>query len=540
MAKKVEFNMGMVKKYAFWACAPLGLVVAALLGMMAVADVGSKLEDRKKQLDSQKSAVESLRSGAASHPNQETIDEINEKTQELAGKIYTAWGTLVEEQQKQNRWEGISDGAKQDISRKNFLDPLEPATLTSYLNFNRNEIKKLLDNANINRVQPYRRLQDGRDEPLESNEPLLTSTSSGSGESGYESSGRVSRRGSALSMDTGRGTFPGATGGGGTTVVKGKVVWASPQVDITMKNWERQPFPYEVWLTQEDLWVHQALLWVVAKSNEASREARRVITPGASTGASAGAGVSRPLDLSDSVIKEIVELSIGRKAAGELAKQSSRRIGSGSYGGGGESEFGESSSGGFSSFGSFGSSGGEGEEYGGGMGPEAAKSAALAGRYVDDDGNPLMEADLTGQFRRMPVYLRFVVDQRRIADVLANCANCPMPIDVLWVTINPDATDKFEFASSGTGMGMGMDSESYTPRRGASGSGRSSASYEGGGAGPGIIGLSPSAGGMGGGMGGGANAVDYGADAVSIEIYGCINIFAPPDKQKITGETTGE
>ena len=49
-------------------------------------------------------------------------------------------------------------------------------------------------------------------------------------------------------------------------------------------------------------------------------------------------------------------------------------------------------------------------------------------------------------------------------------------------------------------------------------------------------------------MGGGGSSgnVDYGPHAVEIEIYGCINIFAPPDEKKIeesaepkTGTGTG-
>ena len=518
--------MGVVKKYAFWVCVPLGLVVAVLLGMMAVGDVGNKLEDRKKQLDSQKSAVESLRGGATNHPNQGTIDEINEKRGELVGKIYSAWETMVAEQQKQNRWKGLANNVISEIERKNFLDPLTSTARQNYLNFARDEIKKLLDNPEIEikRVRIYRVRPDGREEPLESNEPVLSSEGGG---------GTGEGRRSAAAMSAGNVTGSPGGGGGGVSVTKGKVVWGSPRVDITMKNWFNEPQSYEVWLTQEDLWVHQALLWVVAESNKASREASRVIPAGAS--GAAGAGGSRPLDLSDSVIKEIVEMAIGRKAASELSKQSSRRVGSGGYGGG-DSEFSDSSSGSSSYGGGYGGS--SSDEFGGSsLGAEAAMGLALTGRYVDDNGTPLMEADLTGQFRRMPVYLRFVVDQRRIADVLANCANCPMPIDVLWVTINPDATGTFEFASA-TGSTSGSE---YSGSSGSSVSiRRSASSYEGGSSGSGgILGFSSSIGG-GGGAGGNLNAVDYGADAVTIDIYGCINIFAPPDKLKIAGESAGE
>jgi len=225
------------------------------------------------------------------------------------------------------------------------------------------------------------------------------------------------------------------------------------------------------------------------------------------------------------VIKQIVSMSIGKKAASALASQSKRRVGSPSSGS--EGEYGGDSS----SSGSY--SGGSDESGdGAGMGPEAAKSAAMTGRYVDDTGTPLPDVDLTGQFRRMPIYLNLVVDQRRVTDVLANCANCPMPIDVLWVTINPDATSAFEFASASGTTGMDSEYSSGSSMNSRAARTTSASSLTGG-----IIGLSGGTSGQ--GMGG-TNDIDFGTDAINIKIYGCINIFAPPDVKKITGESAGE
>jgi len=493
MAKKFEFNVATVKRYLFWVCVPLGLAAAMILGTMAVGEVGRKLEDRKKQLESQKTAIDGLHSGAATHPNQGTIDEIDEKREELAQKIMEAWITLEKDQKEQNRWEGLGNVAR-EIEGKNFLDTLSSTALNIYLNFARDEMKKLIDKADIDRCRPYIRYRDGREEPLETNEPALT----GEGSGGI---GRSTGRGGGVSMDTpgsrssGGTAIPGVGSAGGIHVMKGKVVWSNPQVDITMSNWNQQPQSFEVWLTQEDLWVYQALLWVVAQSNKDVKVAERVVVPvGTTGGAASTAGVGKPLDLSGSVIKEIVTLAIGKKAADALAAQSNRRVGG--VGGGLDGE-GRMPSGGASGRGGAG-------RYGDGMGgSEATRSTAMAGRYVDDAGNPLMDADLAGQLRRMPIYLRFVVDQRRISDVLVNCANCPMPIDVLWVTAN--------FSSSGSG-GVGGGNNQTSGRRGA-----------GAGAGAGTN-----------------NEIDFGPDAVTVDIYGCINIFTPPDAEKITADRGGE
>jgi len=128
----------------------------------------------------------------------------------------------------------------------------------------------------------------------------------------------------------------------------------------------------------------------------------------------------------------------------------------------------------------------------------------------------------------MPVYLSFIADQRHISDILVSCANCPMPIDVMWVTINPDAAQDFAFmASTSAGMmggdgGFGRSSMSMSGGRSSRSSGSSS--------------MGPRAGGRSLG-GGGTTNVDFGSHAVQIEIFGCINIFSPPDRNKITEGT---
>ena len=514
--------MDMVKKYLFWACTPIGLVVAVLAGWMAIGSIANELNTQKQTLESQKTAMSQLRGGAASHPNQVTIDAINQERESLAANVLTAWEILVLEQQKRNQWTGLADAAVQEIKSKNFLDTLSSLTVSSYQTFAQKEIDKLLDESKISRVQHYG--QNGL--PLERLQLTNSRSAGGFGGDGGSDSRRMS-------------SAPSPMMGMGPTILRGKVVWDSPQLDFTMRDWEgRRPAPFEVWLTQEDLWVYQALLWVVAESNKDAPERSKMIMPGSAggrtdSGTGTGAGMD-PLNLRDSIVKEIIDLAIGRRAAVELARQSSRRINNFSFG------MMESSEGGSSGDSPGGGLGlGFGFEMGGsmssdseGMGmmalsgaeaAEAAKKMALAGRYVDADGNPMMEPDFTGQLRRMPVYLNLRVDQRYISDVLVNCANCPMPIDVLWVTVNPDAVQAFNYAPS-VGTGMAGASSSYgSSSGGGAGSRRSS-----------------SGGGMGrfsGGSGGSAGGVDYGPNQVIVEIYGCINIFAPPEKGKISGET---
>ena len=519
MAKKVEFNMGAVKKYLFWACTPIGLVVGVVAGLMAIGSTGKELDTLKTQLEGQKSSMSQLRSAAASHPNQSTIDAINEKKDELGKDVYAAWETLERAQREQNRWRGLAVVATQEIENKGFLDDLSSTTLQSYLGFARSAIdgsqdsrapqesRGLLEYPNDIRRAENRRQQG--EQWLTIEQTVLTASTGHGGTGSFGGGGAMATTASTVR------TVPGDQ-------FRGKVAWNSPDLDFTMKNWTRQPQSFEVWLTQEDLWVYQALLWVIAKSNEGIVEnGIPVSAAGATGGMTSGASGTntRPLDLSRSVVKEIIDLSIGKKAAQVLKSQSSRRI---SRAGSGSGALGDSSSSSGDSLSGFGGESGFGSSDGMGgtaMNPEAARKAALAGRYVDADGAPLTEPVLTSQYRRMPIYLNLRVDQRFISDVLVHCANCPMPIDVLWVTVNPDNTQSFEFASASTSTG----SETGFGSSGGFGSAPKRL---------GAGGKSPTAGG---GARTPAGNIDFGSNEVVVEIYGCINIFAPPDPEKIGG-----
>jgi hypothetical protein len=45
------------------------------------------------------------------------------------------------------------------------------------------------------------------------------------------------------------------------------------------------------------------------------------------------------------------------------------------------------------------------------------------------------------QFKRMPIYMRLMMDQREITRLLAACANSPLPVEVRQLRINPESRD---------------------------------------------------------------------------------------------------
>ena len=541
MAKKFEINAEIIKKYLFWSCTPIGLAVAVFTIMTAIGSITEDMDKQKTQLESQKKSLETLRGAANSHPNEGTISAVNEQTEILKGNVFDAWKIMVE-QQDQHRWvwTGLARSAIQNIENTVFLGDLQPSTRESYRDYARDEINLLLDKADIKRVQQYRVLPNGTHEPLD---PPRLAESRGRGMSGSSSgmsgSGSGSTRGTSSGISS-SGTRTQMMADGSRTTLKGKVAWDRPEaLEFSINNWNDRPESFEVWLTQEDLEVYKAVLWVIAKSNENAPEQQKFVVLNTmssgsmgmgsdSMGMSSGSG-SRgvggdPLDLSASVVKQILDIAIGSPAARQLEAQSNRRI-TGRGAGMGGSGMGGSGMGG---------SGMGGSGMGRSASPEAARANAMAGRYVDVNGNPLKNIDLTGQFRRMPVYLSLLVEQLSIPEILVNCANCPMPIDVLWVTINPGATANFAFSSSGSATGGSLGGSS-----GGAGRGGGSSSTRGMSSSSSMSSSMSSSASSGRGSSGrmGTGAYEFGPDAVVINIYGCINIFAPPDREKISGSS---
>jgi hypothetical protein len=58
-------------------------------------------------------------------------------------------------------------------------------------------------------------------------------------------------------------------------------------------------------------------------------------------------------------------------------------------------------------------------------------TSAPVARYVDEKGMPLAEGAVAApEFKRMPVVMRLIMDQREIQHLLVECANSPLPVEV--------------------------------------------------------------------------------------------------------------
>jgi hypothetical protein len=179
-----------------------------------------------------------------------------------------------------------------------------------------------------------------------------------------------------------------------------KVVWGEPSQRKIKDSLEMsdagEPTSFEVALKLEDLWVYKALLNLIRATNEGALYTSRV--------------------------KMIDGLSIGVEAAkqfqdGMKPGKISRLVASG---------------------------GEEADPGAAGLPAEEgdAKPAPDEGRYVGPDGAPLPSGVAQKeQFKRMPIHLKLMMDQREIPRLLTQCANSPLPVEVRQLRINPESAD---------------------------------------------------------------------------------------------------
>ena len=347
--------------------------------------------------------------------------------------------------------------------------------------------------------------------------------------------------------------------------VYGIVDWPTPEI-FTIVTWSG-PSPYsgQIWYAQEEVWVYESLINVVRKINE------RVEATGPQNaaikrieamliGKNAASIVGSP-----GILEPLGSLGGGGGMMGMDSMMGSSMMGGSPMGGSsmGGSSMGGSSMGGSTMGSMSGGMGGMSDMMGGGMssGPmseDDTNSHLKRFRYVGEDLKPLSDSDSPPftEFNMMPVCLELIVDQRRIPEILVECANSTMPIDIKLVRYNPANAVTGLLGGSAGGMGgMGSmmgGSGGMTGGPGPSGGMMSGSS---GGMGAGMGGSSGRSGTMaGGGPGGmGSAATDalsgfevggkigvYGSDAVMVQIVGVIYIYNEPDPKLLAAGTSAQ
>jgi hypothetical protein len=528
-----------IKQHSFWGMCIGILAVSAASWWMSTGALKSEKEAKLSAIKGSFSNVEQIRNQQPKHPNESTSKGMDVLLARFSKEVAEGWQIQYDHQATVLVWPPSFNQEFHDAVNK--LRPIEAIPVTSPGQIDiKYELRAPL------RTQ-YRNFID-RDLPI-----LATTI----GTTWMATSASISNDG--FGPGGGPPGFGGGPGGAAfgdgaarAEVDNSIVLWSpSSQQEIMKTHFgftakADLPTTLEVLYAQEDLWVLQSIMDTI-KSANADAETRH-----------------------DAVIKELHFVRVGRSALGLAGKisvvgQTGSQGGPEGMGGGmpggpggppGASPPGMSGSpppgagaGGSTPPGVVAGGGGSGPvaPTPGAEGTSAAASTDLAdGRYVDEQYKPLpaarLRASLTSRdpkdallavAKRMPVRMRFKLDQRRLHRVLAECGNSRLPIEIRQVRINrPPAA-----ASGGGGMADGMGSMADM------GGGPGGSAPPGGNFGgpPGAFGGGPpGAEGMGGMFAGGprqgAGSIgDASVDPnlVEVEVYGIVYIYNPVNKSQL-------
>ena len=163
------------------------------------------------------------------------------------------------------------------------------------------------------------------------------------------------------------------------------------------------PSSVKVWVTQEDIWVYTTLLNVIANTNKRQ-------------------GATRP---DNTAIRRIIELQVGKEAGTANLETQAIYIPTES----GEAGFNEATTAEPPPM------PGQMAEFGGSADSD---ESILDMRYLDETGAPLTggSGEFGREYRKLPIRMVLMMDQRLIPQVLVECANAPLPIEVTRLCVN--------------------------------------------------------------------------------------------------------
>jgi hypothetical protein len=393
---QVKLALAWLKQHHFWVLSVLVVAVTVGVWYTASSSVASQTKTNISKIDGEFSAVTGLISKPFK-PNEEINTKQGEQTKILANDVLTEWSGLYKEQ-KEKVLVWPAELGKQFIDAvkdKKFGDRITPRNREIYVNYIKETFPSLVAIVDAE---------------------LLAEDATGGGAGG----GRGFGGGGRGEFDGGRGGEFAGAGVDGQPISNHLVQWLD-QGELRARLSPEAVTDIQAWTLQEDLWVYRALLQAIANTNKASNATRR----------------------DRAAIPTIIEMKVGRAAgqkdAAPLVPPETSVSSGMDMGGGGD--FGRGGGGEFGGGGDFGRGGGEfGSEMGGeGVDPS---TALLAGRYLGEDGKPVMEVPpdfkFGAEFKRLPVRMVLEMDTKYLGTLMWELANASLQVQVEQVRFNPE------------------------------------------------------------------------------------------------------
>jgi hypothetical protein len=465
---KLRAFFKVVWQQRFWVLSVVVVIIAAVCWQMASSALDAEFVANKNTIDGKFKEMSDISSKSV-HGN----DTVNAKEREQAviirDEVLKLWQTMYDRQKEGVlTWPPVlGDDFLESVEGKRFKDPIDRNMRQRYREYARERFPRLVEIVQAKKMaetDAFGAMGDG-------------------GRGGFDG-GRGGRGGGDFSMpmnmtlEDDQPQFDPVTGEE-IEPEKYIVQWADQAAVKADLSFAQLPTSVQVWVTQENLWVIETLLHAINETNVA-RDA------------------TRPDNAS---IRWIMALNVGADAA-LAAKEKGQVImppGAGSAD---------------AAAGAVGADGGRGgfgtDATGAGLDPDAA---LLAGRYIGADGAIIADAstDPGGECRRLPVRMQLFMQQEAIPELLKQCANSALPVEVQRVRINPMLS----------GAGFDANFTVASPEAMATDGGRGGG-FDGGRGG----------GGFDGGRGGSMATAPTGPQSnglATVDITGIVYIYNPPD-----------
>jgi hypothetical protein len=564
--------------HRFWIITTLSVIMASVAWFMTSSNLSGEFDKNAKAIKDSYSQMTSVSGLASKHPNKDSQEQMNRIINSLATDVNAAWDAQYKRQEMYLQWREEAIKLPSLINKLKKFYPVE-------LKLNYPEEPKTVS---VNEKQRFAKYFAEQMPELAKIIGVTWVGEVSKATSGYGSSMTGSGGGDAGAP----GGYPGgmldSTIGPAS---KDVIIWPkSSQSNLltSLQMWKGDtPTVYQMMYTQENMWILEGLFNIIAKTN---------VIPGTDRPAIANFQAS---------IKAIDFIRIGKDAVGDAGVISGFG-GSGLVGMDGSAGMGMGMGSGMGSGGmSGGMSGGSGGGSVGSTGDSSSSGSTIASsgtdgsgmtatpmdpadkRYVDANFQPITGDDLRSRInsqapehayfavaKRVPVRMKFKIEESRIPEFLANCGNEGLMLEVRQVRIGKFQSKSAAGGSDGMGGGakggMGMGGMDMTGSGGMGGDESADFEDDGGAGGVGSTGGMGSggvgstggmgttggmgsggmgsggmgSGGMGsggmGGMGGGGVGMDGSmprprkkTTEIPIEVYGVVYLFNPANTERL-------
>lgn len=435
-----------IKKHSFWLVTGLVIVVFVAGWYLSTKQLKAETATYKSQIDTGFSAVSSVITSNANHPNDHSHQKMDELVEQLKQNLLDAWELQYNRQKDLLVWpKELGDDFLADIDRllvKNGQrNPIETITYPS------EEIQHNLQRHLLEQYQLFATTQvPPLAEIIRSNWEGDKPANEAGGNGDLAGFGEASQSGPATQSKT-LGPPP-------------IISWDSNSQSSVLARfkWARTPTTMQVLYAQEDLWVLTQIMQVLQEVN------KDALVP------------------SKAVITELINLEVGRNAAditevGQVLNVDALKSASLGGGGDGMDDMGMDDMEGMEAgMDESADDGGIDSSSGGQTSGTTGSTAAAASphpanlRYVDNalqrldaqrlqaavapGPNPPLETIYLAVAKRYPIRLRIKMDLTKLPDLLTACGNAKLPIEILQVSINGSAGRS---GGGGAGGAMGED-----------------------------------------------------------------------------------